>query len=298
MSPPPIPASIPPAYSGAPLAYLLPSTSTGTPSAHSGVPPLTLVYASSAPTTQAPPPAHDAACVVALKGNVTTLKSTVNQMAANMAELMALLKGLNRASSSSTSPLAHGLTVDPAPWVPPTHASESNVKASLAPTILQAPIPPYRVDPRFFSENDHHSHLQGAVRVDSITLGPNDYHSHLRGSVRGQEPLTLPQNSIESLRGDVRPDCAVRVDPITLGPNDHHSHLRGLVRSQEPLTLPQNSIGSLRGDVRPDLCQSGSVQFPVGSVKDIWVCARPKLPKPDLTKVQPEFLQSHPVSRN
>ncbi|OWM76966.1 hypothetical protein CDL15_Pgr011691 [Punica granatum] len=132
-----------------------------------------------------------------------------------------------------------------------------------------------RVDPRLFSENDHHSHLQRAVRVDPITLGPNDHHSHLRGSVRSQEPLTLPQNSIGSLRGDVRPDwcqtgpnfqtysvfrdlCrAVRVDPITLGPNDHHSHLRGSVRSQEPLTLPQNSIGSLRGDVRPDWCQTG-----------------------------------------
>ncbi|OWM63458.1 hypothetical protein CDL15_Pgr020659 [Punica granatum] len=132
-----------------------------------------------------------------------------------------------------------------------------------------------RVDPGLFSENDHHSHLQRAVRVDPITLGPNDHHSHLRGSVRSQEPLTLPQNSIGSLRGDVRPDwcqtgpnfqtysvfrdlCrAVRVDPITLGPNDHHSHLRGSVRSQEPLTLPQNSIGSLRGDVRPDWCQTG-----------------------------------------
>ncbi|PKI63761.1 hypothetical protein CRG98_015831 [Punica granatum] len=111
-----------------------------------------------------------------------------------------------------------------------------------------------RVDPRLFSENDHHSHL--------------------RRSVRSRELLTLPQNSIGRHRGDVQPDwcqmgpkfqtcsvfrdlCkAVRVDPITLGPNDHHSHLRGSVRSQEPPTLPQNSIGSLRGNVRPDLCQS------------------------------------------
>ncbi|PKI32777.1 hypothetical protein CRG98_046825 [Punica granatum] len=42
----------------------------------------------------------------------------------------------------------------------------------------------------------------------------------------------------------------------------------------------------------------GSVQFPAGSVKAIWVCTRPKQPKPDSTKVQPNFLQSHPVSRD
>ncbi|PKI54766.1 hypothetical protein CRG98_024868 [Punica granatum] len=111
-----------------------------------------------------------------------------------------------------------------------------------------------RVDPRLFSETNHHIHL--------------------RGSVRSQEPLTLPQNSIGRHRGDVRPEwcqtgpkfqtCSVfrdlcrdiRVDPITLGSNYHHINLRGSVRSLEPLTLPQNSIGSLRGDVRPDWCQT------------------------------------------
>ncbi|OWM84252.1 hypothetical protein CDL15_Pgr011637 [Punica granatum] len=42
----------------------------------------------------------------------------------------------------------------------------------------------------------------------------------------------------------------------------------------------------------------GSVQFPAGSVKAIRVCARPKQSKPDPTKVQPDFLRSHPVSRD
>ncbi|PKI71116.1 hypothetical protein CRG98_008484 [Punica granatum] len=117
------------------------------------------------------------------------------------------------------------------------------------------PLRKDRVDPRLFSENDHHSHLWG--------------------SVRSQEPLTLPQNFIGRHRGDVQPEwcqtgpkfqtCsvfhdiyrAVRVDQIILGPNDHHSHLRGSVRSQEPLILPQNSIGRHRDDVRPEWCQTG-----------------------------------------
>ncbi|PKI53191.1 hypothetical protein CRG98_026392 [Punica granatum] len=62
------------------------------------------------------------------------------------------------------------------------------------------------VDPRLFSENDHHSHLWSSIRVDPITLGANNHHGHLEGSLGYPEPLTLPQNSIESLRGDVRLD--------------------------------------------------------------------------------------------
>ncbi|PKI66324.1 hypothetical protein CRG98_013286 [Punica granatum] len=136
------------------------------------------------------------------------------------------------------------------------------------------------------------------VRVDPIILGTNDHNSRLRGSVRSQEPLTLPQNSIGRHRGNVRPEWDVRVDSIILGPNDHHSHLWGSVRSQEPLTLPQNSMGNFRGDVRPDLCQSGLFSVSAGSVCAFRVCARPKQPKPDPTKVQPDFLQSHPISRD
>ncbi|PKI48296.1 hypothetical protein CRG98_031312 [Punica granatum] len=41
-----------------------------------------------------------------------------------MAELMALLRAPNRTSSNSTPPLRYGPTVDPNPWVPPTHAPE------------------------------------------------------------------------------------------------------------------------------------------------------------------------------
>ncbi|PKI41478.1 hypothetical protein CRG98_038125 [Punica granatum] len=63
----------------------------------------------------------------------------------------------------------------------------------------------YRVDPRLFLENDHHSHLRRSIRVDPITLGANNHHGHLEGSLGYPESLTLPQNSIGSLRGDVRP---------------------------------------------------------------------------------------------
>ncbi|PKH98594.1 hypothetical protein CRG98_049704, partial [Punica granatum] len=62
-------------------------------------------------------------------------------MAANMAEMMALLRGPNCASSSSTPPLAREPTVDPAPCIPPTHAPEGDIAAAPAPTIIPVPVP-------------------------------------------------------------------------------------------------------------------------------------------------------------
>ncbi|XP_031405688.1 uncharacterized protein LOC116214420 [Punica granatum] len=91
--------------------------------------------------TQAPPPAHDPTRMATLEGNVTTLQNAVDLMAANMAEMMALLRGPNRASSSSIPPLARGPTVDPAPWVPPTHEPEGDIAAAPAPTIIPVPAP-------------------------------------------------------------------------------------------------------------------------------------------------------------
>ncbi|PKI59376.1 hypothetical protein CRG98_020244 [Punica granatum] len=75
-------ARVLPAYSGAPSIHLPPPTSSG------------------APLLQAPlmsPASDDQARIAALEG-------TVNQMATNMAELLALLRGPNRAFSSSTPP--------------------------------------------------------------------------------------------------------------------------------------------------------------------------------------------------
>ncbi|PKI73796.1 hypothetical protein CRG98_005780 [Punica granatum] len=74
-----------------------------------------------------------------LEGNVTTLQNAVDLMATNIAEMMALLRGPNRASSSSIPPLARGPTVDPAPWVPPTHEPEGDIAAAPAPTIIPVP---------------------------------------------------------------------------------------------------------------------------------------------------------------
>ncbi|XP_031378453.1 leucine-rich repeat extensin-like protein 3 [Punica granatum] len=65
----------------------------------------------------------------------------VDLMAANMAEMMALLRGPNRASSSSTLPLARGSTIDLAPWVPSTHASKGDIAATPALTIIPVPAP-------------------------------------------------------------------------------------------------------------------------------------------------------------
>ncbi|PKI65413.1 hypothetical protein CRG98_014152 [Punica granatum] len=92
-------------------------------------------------TTQAPPPAHDPTRMATLEGNVTNLQNTVDLMAANMAEMMALLRGPNRASSSSTLPLPRGPTINPTPWVPPTHASKGDIAAAPAPAIIPMPAP-------------------------------------------------------------------------------------------------------------------------------------------------------------
>ncbi|OWM77746.1 hypothetical protein CDL15_Pgr012448 [Punica granatum] len=135
---------VPLAHHGASSAHLPQPISTSM-SPPPGYGPPTPGYAPSPPmyvplsATQAPPPAHDPTRMATLEGNVTTLQNTVDLMAANMAEMMALLRGPNRMSSSSIPPLARGPTVDPAPWVPPTHEPEGNTAAAPAPTIIPVP---------------------------------------------------------------------------------------------------------------------------------------------------------------
>ncbi|XP_031394047.1 protein transport protein sec31-like [Punica granatum] len=118
--PPPTPAGILPAYSGAPPTHLPPPTSSGAP-----LPPVSLT--SSVSDDQA---------------RITALEGTVNQMATNMAKLLALLRGPNRASSSSTSPPGQGPTVDPTPRVPPTQALE-NMDAPAPPTLHASMAHPF-----------------------------------------------------------------------------------------------------------------------------------------------------------
>ncbi|PKI33939.1 hypothetical protein CRG98_045671 [Punica granatum] len=118
--PPPTPAGILPEYSGAPPTRLPPPTSSGT-----SLPPVSLT--SSASDDQA---------------RITALEGTVNQMATNMAELLALLRGPNRASSSSTPPPGQGPTVDPTAWVPPTQAPE-NRDAPASPTLHTSMAHPF-----------------------------------------------------------------------------------------------------------------------------------------------------------
>ncbi|PKI73169.1 hypothetical protein CRG98_006456 [Punica granatum] len=107
--------------------------------------------------TQLPPPTSSGALLppVSLtsaatddRARITALEGTINQMAANMAELLALLRGPNRASSSSTPPPGQGPTVDPAPGIPPAQVPE-NMDALAPPTLhtsvtqpLTNPYPP------------------------------------------------------------------------------------------------------------------------------------------------------------
>ncbi|XP_031405681.1 pollen-specific leucine-rich repeat extensin-like protein 2 [Punica granatum] len=122
--PPPTPAGILPAYSGTPPANL---------------PPLTSLGALHAQTSQTPSASEDQARIAALEGTVNQLATS---MAANMAELFALLKGSNRTSLSSTPPPGPGPTADPTPWAPPTQAPE-NIEAPAPPTLHTSTIHPF-----------------------------------------------------------------------------------------------------------------------------------------------------------
>ncbi|PKI76291.1 hypothetical protein CRG98_003316 [Punica granatum] len=112
--PPPTPAGVPPVYSGAPSMHLPPPTSSGAP--------LSRVSLTSSTSDD--------------HARITALEGTVNQLAAsmttNMVKLFALLRGPNRASSSSTPPPGQGPTIDPTPWIPPTQVPEAT----------DAPAPP------------------------------------------------------------------------------------------------------------------------------------------------------------
>ncbi|PKI77686.1 pollen-specific leucine-rich repeat extensin-like protein 3 [Punica granatum] len=143
---PQTPAGVPLAHHGAPSTHLPPPASSGTPPTYSG-----------APLPRVPPPA----VVPSTSDDNTSIaahEGTVNQLAANMAtnmvELMALLKGPNCTSSSSTPPPRYGPAVDPNPWALLTFVQESG--DALAPTsayILAAysvsnlPVPPAFLQP-------------------------------------------------------------------------------------------------------------------------------------------------------
>ncbi|PKI54984.1 hypothetical protein CRG98_024656 [Punica granatum] len=68
-------------------------------------------------------------------------QSTSRQHGHQMAELMALLKGLNRALSSSTLPPGYGPTVDPNPWFLSTFVQESGDAPALTTAHILATYP-------------------------------------------------------------------------------------------------------------------------------------------------------------
>ncbi|XP_031387176.1 max-binding protein MNT-like [Punica granatum] len=79
---------------------------------------------------------------------IAVLEGIVNQLAAsmttNMAELFALLRGPNSASSSSTPPSGQGPTADPISWIPPTQVLE-NTNVPAPPTTHTAAAHPFTI---------------------------------------------------------------------------------------------------------------------------------------------------------
>ncbi|PKI64523.1 hypothetical protein CRG98_015086 [Punica granatum] len=155
-APPPLtPAGVLPAYSGALSTHLPPPASSGAP-----LPP-------ASPTSVA---TNDQARIAALEG-------TVNQMANNMAELLALLRGPNRASSSSTPSPGPGPIVDPTLQLPPppapsvvplspaTFLSSEHILSTPPPVSIPAPAMAYTVPPPMVfpaSSAPAPTHLQAA----------------------------------------------------------------------------------------------------------------------------------------
>ncbi|PKI57966.1 hypothetical protein CRG98_021641 [Punica granatum] len=130
-----------PVYSQPPATLAPPLTLAGVPLTHHGTSPMAQAPSSSA---------EDAACIAALEGGITTLRGTVNQMAADMVELMALLKGPNRAFSNSTPPPGYVTMVDPNPWAPSpaVHVPAVHpVNIPPPPVTLPAAVPPPPSDP-------------------------------------------------------------------------------------------------------------------------------------------------------
>ncbi|PKI71427.1 hypothetical protein CRG98_008178 [Punica granatum] len=122
--PPSTPAGILPAYSGTPPTHLPPPTSSGVPLPR---------------VSQTSSASDDQARFTALEGTVNLLAAS---MTANMAELFALLRGSNRASSSSTPPLGQWPTVDLTPWIPPTQVPKST-DAPAPPTLHTSTVHPF-----------------------------------------------------------------------------------------------------------------------------------------------------------
>ncbi|PKI66597.1 hypothetical protein CRG98_013006 [Punica granatum] len=125
--PPPTLAGILSAYLGAPPTHLPPPTSSGAP-----LPQVSLTSSASDDQTR----------ITALEGTVNQLAAS---MAANMAELLALLRGSNRASSSSTPPPGQGPTVDPIPWA--AFLTSDQVLSAPPPISLPAPAAAYTIPP-------------------------------------------------------------------------------------------------------------------------------------------------------
>ncbi|OWM72675.1 hypothetical protein CDL15_Pgr004925 [Punica granatum] len=158
--PPLTPAGVLPAYSGALPTHLPPPASSGAP-----LPPASLTSAAT----------DDQACIAALEG-------MVNQMATNMAELLALLRGPNRASSSSTPPPGPGPTADPTSWAPPTQAPK-NMEVPVPPTLhtsvthpftSQFPPPPaptaVPLPPATFLSSEHFLSAPPPVSIPAPTM--------------------------------------------------------------------------------------------------------------------------------
>ncbi|XP_031393571.1 uncharacterized protein LOC116205196 [Punica granatum] len=101
------------------------------------------MYMSSTPVPPVLPSSNEAIRIAALEG-------TVNRMASNIIELMALLSGPNRASSSSIPPPVYGSMVDPSPWVPPILAPENDVVPIPTPTHFSATVPPLTHAPEVY----------------------------------------------------------------------------------------------------------------------------------------------------
>ncbi|PKI77647.1 hypothetical protein CRG98_001985 [Punica granatum] len=155
--PPPIPAVVSVAYSGAPSAHL---------------PPL---------AAQTPTNFIDPLCFTALEGMVNQLAANMNT---NMAELMGMLRDQNRSSSSYTPPPEHRPTVDPNPIIPLIYVTDSEDISFYATKYMPAVYPERRM--RRMKETIR------ALQAGTSRLDYGDFNWNLLPSMRLPPKIKIP----------------------------------------------------------------------------------------------------------
>ncbi|PKI39904.1 hypothetical protein CRG98_039706, partial [Punica granatum] len=179
-------------------------------------------------------------------------------MATNMAELLALLRGPNRASLSSTPPPGQGLTADPTPWVPQTQAPE-NVEVPVPPMLhtfvahpFISPYPPppaptaVPLPPATFLSSEHILSAPPPVSIPAPTMAYTI--PPPTADAEQERRLKRMEETIRALQAnDVRPDAHYGDCSLFPGMRLHPKFKVLEFKTYEGTTDPRHHLRHYRG---------------------------------------------------